>query len=412
MEIYMDNAATTRVYDEAADTVSKVMRSDFGNPSSLHTKGLEAEHYIRRAREIFAGILKADEKELIFTSGGTESNNTAILGAAAANSRRGHHIITTQIEHASVSEPLRYLEEHGFEVTRIPVDRFGVIDINSLKEAVRDDTILVSVMCVNNEIGTVEPINAVSAAVKSVNPDTLIHVDAIQGFGKMALAPGRLGIDMMSVSGHKFHGPKGTGLLWVRDKVRIDPMILGGGQQKAMRSGTENVPGIAGMAAAAEIEYTDLEAKTERLYGLREYFINEIEKFDGAVVNGGHKKGSVWAVPDDYTDIESEDVIGECCAAPHIVSVSFEDIRAEVLLHALAEEGIYVSSGSACSSNHPSVSSTLKAIGVKQKYLDSTVRFSFSFDTTKEEIDICLEKLAGILPVLRRYTPGGRKRRQ
>lgn len=399
MEIYMDNAATTRAYSEVIDMVGKVMRSDYGNPSSLHMKGVDAERYIRYAKETFANILKVDEKEIIFTSGGTESNNTALIGAAMANRRAGQHIITTCIEHASVYEPIMYLEKQGFEITWLPVNDHGVVDLEALKEAVRPDTILVSVMCVNNEIGTIQPIEDVAAIVKSCNPSTLIHVDAIQGFGKLVLHPKKLGIDMLSISGHKFHGPKGTGVLWVRDRVKVQPLILGGGQQKAMRSGTENVPGIAGMAKAAEMEYTDLENKLQHLYELRTYFINEAEKLEGTVVNGGKKRG--------YLRMPKEP---EACAAPHVVSVSFADVRAEVLLHALEEAQIYVSSGSACSSNHPAISGTLKAIGVQKCYLDATLRFSFSFDTTKEEIDECMAQLARLLPMLRRYTPGGRKK--
>ncbi len=399
MGIYMDNAATTRVYDEVIDLVSQVMHSDYGNPSSLHMKGVEAERYIRYAKETFAKLLKVDEKELIFTSGGTESNNMALIGGTMANMRAGKHMITTRIEHASVYQPMMYLENMGFEVTWLPVNAQGIIDLDALREAVRPDTILVSIMCVNNEIGTIQPLEDAAAIIKAANPSTLIHVDAIQGFGKMVLHPKKIGIDMLSISGHKFHGPKGTGLLWVRDKVKVQPLILGGGQQKAMRSGTENVPGIAGMAKAAELELTNFEEKLQRLYDLHTYFIEEIEKLDGVIVNGGRTRGGL-RMPEDRM----------ACAAPHIVSVSFRDIRAEVLLHALEDAGIYVSSGSACSSNHPAVSGTLKAIGVKKQYLDATIRFSFSFDTTKEDMDGCITALAGLLPVLRRYTPGGRKK--
>lgn len=399
MGIYMDNAATTRVYDEVIELVGQVMHSDYGNPSSLHMKGVEAERYIRYARETFAKLLKVDEKELIFTSGGTESNNMALIGGAMANQRAGRHIITTRIEHASVYQPMMYLENMGFEVTWLPVDAHGIIDLEALRAAVRPDTILVSIMCVNNEIGTIQPIEDAAAIVKAANPSTLVHVDAIQGFGKLVLHPKKIGIDMLSISGHKFHGPKGTGLLWVRDKVKVQPLILGGGQQKSMRSGTENVPGIAGMAKAAELEYTNFEEKLSNLYDLRTYFIEQIEKLDGVIVNGGRTRGSL-RMPEDRL----------ACAAPHIVSVSFRDIRAEVLLHALEDAGVYVSSGSACSSNHPAISGTLKAIGVQKQYLDATIRFSFSFDTTKEEIDGCMTALAGLLPMLRRYTPGGRKK--
>lgn len=401
MEVYMDNAATTRVYDEVVQLMNTIMQQDYGNPSSLHMKGVEAERYIRHAREILARILKVEEKEFIFTSGGTESNNLAIIGGAFANQRQGRHLITTRVEHASVYQPMMFLEQMGFEVTWLPVDKYGLVDLEALKAAVRPDTILVSMMCVNNEIGTIEPIEDAAAIVKACNPATLFHVDAIQGFGKVVLHPKKLGIDMLSVSGHKIHGPKGTGFLWVRDKVKVQPLILGGGHQKGMRSGTENVPGVAGMARAAEIEYTDFENKLSHLYDVRSYFIEQIEKLEGTVVNGGRDRGCLNLPVEDRR---------EACAAPHVVSVSFEDIRAEVLLHALEEAHIYVSSGSACSSNHPAISGTLKAIGVEKRFLDATVRFSFSFDTTKEEIDECIAQLRRLLPMLRRYTPGGRKK--
>ncbi len=402
MEIYFDNAATTRVYDEVIDLMAQIMRVDYGNPSSLHMKGVEAERYIREARKTLARILKVQEKEIIFTSGGSESNNMALFGAARAYRRSGKHIISTRIEHASVYNPLIELEKEGWEVYFAGVDRYGTVSVSDIADHVREDTTLVSVMCVNNEIGTIQPIADIAREVKKKNPHTLIHVDAIQGFGKMILHPGQLGIDLLSVSGHKIHGPKGTGFLWIRDGVRVLPLIYGGGHQHGMRSGTENVPGTAGMAAAAQIEYTDIQEKLDRLYSLRAYFIDRVLALPGTHVNGGLKRGSLSLA-------DREDAA--CCAAPHVVSVSFDDIRAEVLLHALEERQIYVSSGSACSSNHPGISGTLKAAGVPGKLLDSTIRFSFSFDTTKEEIDACMEVLSGLLPMLRRFVPGGRKRK-
>ena len=382
MEVYMDNAATTRAYPEVVQLMNKIMEEDYGNPSSLHMKGVEAERYIRRAREILAGILKVEEKELIFTSGGTESNNLAIIGGALANQRAGKHLITTRIEHASVYQPMMFLEQMGFEVTWLPVNAYGLVDLDALREAIRPDTILVSMMCVNNEIGTIEPITDAAAIVKECNPNTLFHVDAIQGFGKVVLHPKRIGIDMLSVSGHKIHGPKGMGILYVDEHVKIHPILFGGGQQRDLRSGTENVPGIAGLGEAVKEIYTDFNEKMERLYGLREYFVEEIEKIEGTTVNG--PKGRE--------------------GAPHIVSVSFAGVRSEVLLHSLEDKGIYVSSGSACASNHPAVSETLKAIHVKKELLDSTIRFSFSEFTTKEELDITLETLRELLPMLRRFT--------
>ena len=399
MEVYLDNAATTRVYDAVIDTVVQAMRTDYGNPASLHTKGVDAERYIRSARETLAGLLKVPPAELVFTSGGSESNNMAIIGAAMANARAGRHIITSQIEHASVYETMKYLEQQDFEVTYLPTDKYGVVDLEALRAAVRPDTILVSVMTVNNEIGTIQPLEDIARIVKEINPQTLLHTDAVQGFGKIPVYPKRIGLDMFSASGHKFHGPKGVGFLWIRDKVKVRPMVYGGGQQKGRRSGTENVPGTAGMGKAAEIEFENFEEKCAQLYALRSYFIEEIEKIDGTKVNGGRLPGSLSLQG-------REDPAA--CAAPHIVSVSFEDVRAEVLLHALEERGVYVSSGSACSSNHPAVSRTLKSIGLEKKYLDATLRFSFSQDTSRQELEECIRVLNELLPVLRRFTPGGR----
>ena len=387
MGAYFDNAATTRVYDGVCKVMLEAMQSDFGNPSSLHMKGVAAEKYIKNTRESIARVLKVEEKEIVFTSGGTESNNMALIGGALANQRAGKHLITTRIEHASVYNPMLYLESQGFEVTWLPVDRHGQVELEALEAAIRPDTILVSIMCVNNEIGTIEPLDKIGKLIKEKNPRTLFHVDAIQGFGKVPLWPKRLGIDLLSVSGHKLHGPKGVGFLYIRDRVKVKPLILGGGQQKDMRSGTENVPGIAGLGEAVREVFEDFDAKISRLYELRSYFIQQVTKLDRVRVNGFAERQE-----------------GLCGPAPHIVSVSFEDVRAEVLLHALEEKGIYVSSGSACSSNHPAISGTLKAIGVEKKYLDATIRFSFCFDTTKEEIDECIEELSGIVPVLRRFT--------
>ena len=381
MEAYFDNSATTRCSDAAVALMQQVLLEDYGNPSSLHMKGVVAEKYIKTATEQIAQILKVAEKEIIFTSGGTESNNLALIGVALANQRTGKHIITTSIEHASVYNPLIFLEEQGFEVTYLPVDAQGMISLEALAEAVREDTILVSLMHVNNEIGTLEPIEEAAKLIHEKNPKTLIHVDAIQSFGKLRIYPKRMGIDLLSVSGHKIHGPKGIGFLYVKDKTKIKPIIYGGGQQKNMRSGTENVAGIAGLGAAAEELYQDFDEKIERLYELREYLVAGMQELEGTTVNGA-----------DGRD-----------AAPHIVSVSFAGIRAEVLLHALEERGIYVSTGSACSSNHPAISGTLKAIGVKPELLDSTVRFSLSVESTRDEADYVLEQLAELLPMLRRF---------
>ena len=386
MEAYLDNSATTRCSDRACQLMVDLLTKDYGNPSSLHMKGIEAERFVETAKKKIAKTLRVSEKEIIFTSGGTESNNLAIIGAAMANRRAGNHIITTSIEHASVENPMEFLKEQGFEITYLTVDENGIISLEELEEAVTEQTILVSMMQVNNEIGAIEPVAEAAELIKKKNPDTLIHVDAIQSYGKMYIYPKKLGIDMLSVSGHKIHGPKGSGFLWVKEKTKLKPLILGGGQQKGMRSGTENVPAIAGLGEAAEEIYENLDEKRAHLYGLKQRFIDGIEKLEGTHVNG--KTG--------------ED------SAPHIVSVSFEGIRSEVLLHSLEDRGIYVSSGSACSSNNHAGkqkgSKTLRNIHLKENLLDSTLRFSFSVHTMEEEIDYALEVLGELLPVLKKYT--------
>lgn len=386
MEAYLDNSATTRCSDRACQVMVDLLTKDYGNPSSLHMKGIEAERFVETAKKKIAKTLRVSEKEIIFTSGGTESNNLAIIGAAMANRRAGNHIITTSIEHASVENPMEFLKEQGFEITYLSVDENGIISLEELEEAVTEQTILVSMMQVNNEIGAIEPVAEAAELIKKKNPATLIHVDAIQSYGKMYIYPKKLGIDMLSVSGHKIHGPKGSGFLWVKEKTKLKPLILGGGQQKGMRSGTENVPAIAGLGEAAEEIYENLDEKRAHLYGLKQRFIDGIERLEGTHVNG--KTG--------------ED------SAPHIVSVSFEGIRSEVLLHSLEDRGIYVSSGSACSSNNHAGkqkgSKTLRNIHLKENLLDSTLRFSFSVHTTEEEIDYALEVLGELLPVLKKYT--------
>ena len=381
MQAYLDNSATTVCEPGVVEKVVQMMSVIYGNPSAMHNKGVEAENYIKEAKEIIAKTMKVQEKELIFTSGGTESNNLAIMGCAAANHRMGKHLITTKIEHPSVGNVMKHMEEEGFEVTYLPVDENGIVKLDKLKEALRPDTMLVSVMHVNNEIGAVQPIEEIGKIVKANNKATLFHVDAIQGYGKYRIYPKKMGIDLLSVSGHKIHGPKGVGFLYCDSKVKIKPIIFGGGQQKDLRSGTENVPGIVGLAEAAKEIYTDFEDKIHHLYEIKEYFVEKVTALEGTKING-------------LTGKES---------APHVVSVSFLGIRSEVLLHSLEDKEIYASAGSACSSNKPAVSATLKAINAPKEHLDSTLRFSFSVHTTKEEIDYCIEVLKGLLPMLRRY---------
>lgn len=382
MQVYLDNSATTRCSERAKNLMVKILTEDYGNPSSLHRMGKTAEDYIKEAKNKIAKTLKADEKEIIFTSGGTEANNMALIGGAFANRRAGKHIITTALEHASVAAPLSFLEEQGFEVTCLGVDGDGLVSLTELEQAVRSDTILVSMMMVNNEIGAVEPIAEAAAVIKAKNPGTLFHVDAIQAYGKYRIFPKKMGIDLLSVSGHKIHAPKGTGFLYIRDKVKVTPLIYGGGQQHGMRSGTENVPGAAALGEAAAEIYENFEEKIAHMYDLKEQFIQGVTQIEGVTVNGRTGRAS----------------------APSIVSVSIAGARSEVMLHSLEEEGIYVSAGSACSSNKPSVSRTLKSIRLPKDLLESTIRVSFCVDTTEEEVDYAVEKFKEIIPFRRKFT--------
>lgn len=378
MEIYLDNGATTRVLPEVKDEMVKVLMDDYGNPSAMHTKGVDAEKYLKNTRKIIADSLKVDQGEIYFTSGGTEGNNIAIIGTALANQRAGKHLITTKVEHASVSEAFYYLESIGFEVTYLPVDHEGVISLEKLEEAIREDTILVSVMCVNNEIGTIEPVQEIAKIIKEKNPNTLFHVDAVQAYGKMHLYPKRWKIDLMTISGHKIHAPKGTGALFIRQKVKVKPLVYGGHQERGMRSGTENVPGIAGFGVAAKWIQDGLDARSEKIREVKEYFISSVMEIENLKNNSGE--------------------------APHVASISFRGVRSEVLLHALEERNIYVSAGAACSNNKKGTSNTLVAIGLTKEEKESTLRFTFSCFNTKEEVDEVVRVLKEIVPMFRRFT--------
>ncbi|MFI3200539.1 MAG: cysteine desulfurase family protein [Eubacteriales bacterium] len=382
MEAYLDNSATTQCYQSVATVMTQVMCEEYGNPSSLHTKGLYAERYIKEAKEIIAGQLKVKEKEIFFTSGGTESDNLALIGVAKANYRTGKHLITTRIEHPAILETMKYLESEGFHVTYLPVDRYGVISLKDLERAITRETILVSIMHVNNEIGSVQPIREAGELIKRKNPKTLFHVDDIQGYGKYRIYPHKMKIDLLSVSSHKIHGPKGVGFLYVSERVKIKPITYGGGQQKGLRSGTENVAGIAGMAEALSQMNRNFDEKVEHSYERKFQLIKGLEEIEDVTINGRKGRDS----------------------APHIVSASFTGVRSEVLLHALEEQDIYVSAGSACAANHPTPSKTLQAMGVSNGVLESTIRFSISTFTTKEEISYTLETLYDMIPLLRKYT--------
>lgn len=377
--IYFDNSATTRCSDGAMKIMQECLQENFGNPSSLHKMGYRGKDYLKESREIIAGILKCQPKEIYFTSGGTEGNNLAIRGAAEAKKRLGKHIITTKIEHASVLNPVKALEKEGFEVTYLGTDEYGVVSLDELKAALREDTILVSMMMVNNEIGSLQPIAEACKIVKKANPDIIFHTDCIQAFGKMTIIPNKLGIDILTVSGHKIHGPKGSGFIYIKDKVRVVPQILGGGHESGMRSGTENVPAIAALGVAAKEAYDNLDNNREHLYALKARLIEGVESIDGVQVNG-------------HTGEDS---------APQIVSVSIKGnrTRAQVMLNALQDGyDIYVSAGSACSSNKPAISETLKSIGLEKDLLERTIRFSFCPENTFEEVDAAIAALKDLVP--------------
>lgn len=381
MEIYFDNSATTRCCPEAAAAVMEALTGAYGNPSSMHHKGIEAERLLKNAASVLAGTLKVNEKNIIFTSGGTESDNLALFGAAQARCRAGRHIITSAVEHEAVLAPLRRLEKQGFELTVLPVDGQGMVAPETLKQALREDTILVSVMYVNNEVGTRMPVEALARVIHE-NSQAAFHVDAVQAYGKYPIYPKKDGIDLLSVSGHKIHGPKGSGFLYCSDRVRLEPQILGGGQQNGMRSGTDNVPGAAGLAAAAALCCSGMEEKSAYLRSLKLRLWEGVSAIEGVCLNG----------------MPAEE------GAPHILNVSFTGIRSEVLLHALEEREIYVSAGSACSSHKRKPSPVLTAMGLGRDRIESALRFSFSICNTMQEADEAVRTLKELVPVLRRFT--------
>ena len=381
MEVYFDNSATTRCYDSVKEIVIRTMTEDFGNPSAMHLKGVEAEKYVKDSAAKLARILKVQEKEILFTSGGTESDNLALIGAAMANKRSGNHIITTAVEHPAVSQPALFLQEQGFEVTYLPVDSRGVVKLDALEAVLRPDTILVSVMYVNNEVGAVMPVEEIGRRIRERSPKALFHVDAIQAFGKYRIYPKKMGIDLLSVSSHKIHGPKGVGFLYINEKAKLQPQILGGGQQSGMRSGTDNVPGIAGLGVAAKKIYEDFDEKIEQLKENKLYLAKRLQELDNVFINGPK--------PED--------------GAPHILNASFVGVRSEVLLHTLEEKQIYISAGSACSSHKRAASATMLALGVSAERRESAIRFSLSEMTTKEELDYAVDEIAKVLPVLRKF---------
>ncbi len=377
MEIYFDNSATTAPYGEVSAAVFDTMSNNYGNPSSLHKLGIEAERAVKTAKERVASALKASPAEILFTSGGTESDNIAIMGAAAAS--RGKHIITTPLEHPAVMNTLSEMENRGYKIDYAPVDSKGRVILEEYRRLIRPDTFLVTAMIVNNEIGTVEPVAEMCKILKRANPRALFHTDAVQGFGKIPVTADGTGADMISLSSHKIHGPKGMGALYIRRGISIKPIMFGGGQQGGMRSGTENVPGIVGFGLAAKMATTDLSSKAERMTVLRKRL----------------EKGIVNALDNVRVNTPEN-------AAPHILNISFGGVKSEVLLHSLEMQNIFVSSGSACSSHKKEPSYVLTEIGVPRKMIDGSIRFSLSEFSTEEQVDAVIDAVNKIVPRLRR----------
>ncbi|MBE7012017.1 MAG: cysteine desulfurase [Ruminococcaceae bacterium] len=376
MEIYLDNSATTKMYDACIDKMSMAMRENYGNPSSLHRKGMEAEKLLKYAKETVADTLKVSPNEIFFTSGGTEADNLAIRGTVKAN--RGNHILTTAVEHPAVMSTLEYLSERGYKVEKIPVTKEGIVDLNAFSKMVRGDTVLVSAMYVNNETGAVMPVSEMGKIYKSKNPKGIFHIDAVQAYGKFPFTAAKTGADLISLSSHKIHGPKGVGALYVKSGTKLAPIVFGGGQQNNLRPGTENVHGIYGFGIAADLSRNNILEKEQRMRRL-------VERLKTGIEN-------------NISDIKIN--TPKNCA-PHILSVSFSGTKSEVLLHSLEIEGIYVSSGSACSSHKKGPSYVLTSMGLDRKLIDGTIRFSLSEFTTEEEIDYTVASLAKIVSRVR-----------
>ena len=374
----MDNAATTALKPQVFEKMKPYFMENYANPSAVYGFAQEAKAAVEDARDSIAGLIGARANEIYFTGGGSESDNWAIKAAAIALKEKGNHIITSKIEHHAILHTCQFLEKNGFEVTYLDVDSEGIVDLDQLEESIREDTILVSCMMVNNEIGAIEPIEEIAKIIKAKNPNTIFHVDAIQAYGKLPIVPKNMGIDLLSTSGHKIHGPKGIGFLYIKEGTKISPIIFGGGQQKGMRSGTENVPGIVGLAVACEKMIGKNYENAEKIREVKEYFQERIKEIEDIKDNSGK--------------------------APHVASISFKKLRSEVLLHALEDREIYVSSGSACSSNKKqAVSGTLNAIALSDEFKDGTLRFSFSIENTKEEVDETIKALKELVPMLRRF---------
>ena len=384
-EIYLDNSATTKIDPQVLAIMARTAEESYGNPSSLHYKGREGERILSASRKELAGLLGVKDKEILFTSGGTEANNMAILGLARRYRKRGNHLITTATEHPSILEPLHFLGNEGFETTYLPPDCEGIVHPQAVLEALRPETILVSIMHVNNETGARQPIGQIGALLKKERKALLFHTDAVQSFGKIPLPPGLQGIDAMSISAHKFHGPKGIGALFLREGIMLTPLLGGGGQERGLRPGTENIPGIAGMVLAARQSYAGMKEKAVQLRQMKRALLSSLEQKHPWIKLNGPK--------DEDENAEKN--------APHIMNISFPGIKGEIIVHALGEQGIFVSTGAACHSRAKKENHVLKAMGVKEEGLESAIRISLSTLTQPEEILFAAEKINEAISMLK-----------
>ncbi len=381
-EVYLDNSATTRPYPGVSEEIARIMLTEYGNPSSLHRKGSAGERLLQSSRRMLAEILDVGSDEIIFTSGGTESNNMAVLGAARRYRKRGNHLITTAIEHSSVLEPFTLLEKEGFEVSYLIPNEQGIVSPEQIAQALTSGTVLVSIMHVNNEIGSIQPLSQIAALLREKKPEIIFHVDAVQSFTKLPLSPRDQGIDLLSISAHKFHGPRGAGALYLREGILLEPLLRGGGHEKGLRPGTENTPGVWGMALAAKLSFENRQEKLEKLQSLKEQFITSLAAEHPWIrLNGpGREEG-----------------------APHIFNISFPGLKGEIILHALEEHGIYVSTGSACHSGANSPSHVLQALKLDQESLDGAIRFSLSHLNTRAEIEYAATKTIAVVTELKKF---------
>lgn len=377
MNVYFDNSATTKPYDEVIEAVSKGMKEYFGNPSSLHKIGMNCEKRLNEAREYFASTIKCNKEEIYFTSGGSEGNNLILKGLL----KPGHHFITTAFEHHSIISTCKQLEEKGVKVTYLDVDSEGRISLEDLEEAITKDTVLVSIMQVNNEIGVIQDIEAIGKLIKERSSRAKFHVDAVQGYGKLPIDVNKSNVDFLTVASHKIHGPKGVGFIYIKKGIILNSLISGGSQEKGIRAGTENLPGIIGFEKAAQMTFEEMESRYDKVLELKKYFLERLNEVKDIRVNG---------------EIDG--------FSPYILNVSFLGVRAEVLLHLLEEQNIYVATGSACTSKSSAAhgSYVIKSLGLSNKEVESAIRFSFSYENTKEEVDYTIDVLKKSLMFLRR----------